>query len=128
MFFNLIFFGKDESTKEDKIIFLLDGLKIKLEIFLEKKKYFFVLKKDNEVVKEFSISDKKMGNNKPAIEISSLFYNSEMDREEIVLNIGYNGSSVFIFENKNGITMELINPIGETIKQLFYFYDELVTE
>jgi len=128
MFFNLIFLGKDEETKEDKAIFDLDGLKISLEVLSDKKKYFFTIKKGNEKLKEFSISDKKLGNNKPAIEIKSLFYNSVSEREELILNLGYNGSTAFIHENKDGVTIELINPIGETIKDLFYFYEELSTE
>lgn len=128
MFFNLIFLGKDEETKEDKAIFDLDGLKISLEVLSDKKKYFFTIKKGNEKLKEFSISDKKLGNNKPAIEIKSLFYNVTNEREELILNLGYNGSTAFIHENKDGVNIELINPIGETIKDLFYFYEELSTE
>ena len=128
MFFNLIFLGKDEDTKEDKAIFNLNGLGIRLEILSDKKKYFFTIKRKEEILKEFSISDKKLGNNKPAIEIKSLFYNSLNSREELVLNLGYNGSNAFINESKDGITIELTNPIGETIKDLFYFYEELTTE
>ena len=128
MFFNLIFLGKDETTKEDKVTFALDGLGISLEIFCDKKKYFFVVSKQNETLKEFSISDKKIGNNKPGIEIKSLFYSDINQREELNLNLGFNGSSAFLFENKHGISIELINPIGETIKAIFYFYEDLSIE
>ena len=82
MLFNLVFFGKDETTKEDKIIFSLDSLELNLEIFCEKKKYFFVIKKKEEKIKEFSISDKKIGNNKPGIEIASLIY-SEINKNRL---------------------------------------------
>ena len=128
MFFNLIFLGKDEQSKEDKAVFDLDGLGIKLEVLSEKKKCFFIIRKGQDILKEFSISDKKLGNNKSAIEIKSLFYNITNQREELIINLGYNGSTAFISENKDGITIELINPIGETVKELFYFYDDLSPE
>ena len=128
MLFNLIFLGKNEETREDKAIFDLKGLGISLEILSDKKKYFFIIKRKNDKLKEFSISDKKLGNNKPAIEIKGLFYNELSEREELILNLGYNGSTAFIYNNKDGITIELINPIGETIENLFYFYEELSTE
>ena len=128
MFFNLNFLGKDENTKEDKAVFDLDGLGISLEVLSDKKKYFFIIRKGQDKLKEFSISDRKLGNNKSAIEIKSLFYSVLNKREELVLNLGYNGSAAFIHENKDGINIELLNPIGETVKELFYFYEDLSPE
>lgn len=128
MFFNLIFLGKDVNTGEDKIVFKLNGLKLFLEVFVDKKKYIFVIRNTDRKIKDFSISDKKLGNNKPAIELKSLTQSEENNRDELIINLGYNGSNAFIFNNKDGINIELINPIGETIKNTFYFYDDLSEE
>jgi hypothetical protein len=129
MFFNLIFLGKDANTNEDKIIFKLSNLEINLEIYADKKKYFFLLKdKTGKDLKSFSLSDKKLGNNKSAIEIRGLVYNDINKREELFLNLGYNGASAFIYSDKDGINIELINPIGETVKNLLYYYDDLFVE
>lgn len=125
MFLHLEFLGKDSLTKEDKIIFKIKRAKFSLEIYCESNFYKFKIRKGKKIIKEFSISDKKLGNNTSAIEIKSFFYSTDLERQEIILNFGYNGACCFIICDFEKINFELLNPIGETEDHFSMFWYEL---
>ena len=82
MFLNLEFLGKDILTKEDKLIFRIKKSKFYLEIYCQSNFYNFKIKKGKKIIKEFGISDKKLGNNAPAIEIKSFAFVQELEKQE----------------------------------------------
>jgi len=125
MLLNLEFLGKDDATKEDRLIFKSKKNKCFLEVCCESNFYKFKIKKGKKIVKEFGISDKKLGNNTPAIEIKSFYYNSDLERQDIILNLGYNGSCCFVLSDYEKISLDLLNPIGETEDSFVFFWDDL---
>ena len=125
----MLFRSTDAETKEDKVIFHLSDLKATFEVYVDKKKYFFLLKDEKEkIIKDFSLSDKKLGNNTSSIEVKQLFYSELNQREELILNLGYNGATAFIYSDNSGINIEILNPIGETVKNILYFYEDFLVE
>jgi len=128
MLLSLEFLGKDEKTKEDKVLFFLKKYKCFLEVFCDSNNYNFTFFRKNKRIKRFSVSDKLIGNNKPAIEIKSFFINKELNREEMVLNLGYNGAFSFIYIEDEIFNIEIINPICETIEHFTIFLDDLLME
>lgn len=128
MLLGLDFLGKDEKTKEDRILFSLKKYKCQLEIFSESNYYNFIFFRKNKVIKKFSVSDKEIGNNKSAIEIKSFLLNKELNREEMVLNLGYNGAFSFIYIEDEIFNIEIINPICETIEHFTIFLDDLFSD
>jgi hypothetical protein len=125
MFLNLEFLGKDSLTKEDKLIFRIKKTKFYLEIYCKSGFYDFKIKKGKKIIKEFCISDKKLGNNTPAIEIKSFSYIQDLDKQDIFLNLGYNGACCFLICDLEKINFDLTNPIGETVENFIFFWDDL---
>lgn len=125
MFLNLEFLGKDGLTKEDKLIFRVKKSKFYLEIYCESSFYNFKIKKGKKIIKEFVISDKKLGNNTPAIEIKSFAFVNELEKQDVFLNLGYNGACCFLMCDFEKMNFELINPIGETVDNFMFFWDDL---
>lgn len=125
MFLNLEFLGKDGLTKEDKLIFRIKKSKFYLEIYCQSSFYNFKIKKGKKIIRDFDISDKKLGNNTPAIEIKSFTFIQELEKQDIFLNLGYNGAGCFLFCDFEKISFDLTNPIGETVESFVVFWDDL---
>ncbi len=125
MFLNLEFLGKNGLTKEDRLVFRIKKSKFYLEIYCQSNFYNFKITKGKKVIKEFSISDKKLGNNTPAIEIKSFGFVQELDVQDIFLNLGYNGAVCFLSCDSEKINFDLTNPIGETVENFMFFWDDL---
>jgi hypothetical protein len=124
MFLNLEFLGKDDLTNEDNLVFKVKKSKISLEICSESNFYKFKVKKGKKELKNVSVSDKKLGNNTPSIEIKSFYYNSQTKREEIIINLGYNGACCCIFFDMERIDVYFLNPIGEAAEEFIMFLDD----
>lgn len=125
MFLNLEFLGKDGLTKEDKLVFRIKKSKFYLEIYCQSIFYNFKIKKGKKIIRDFDISDKKLGNNTPAIEIKSFTFIQELEKQDIFLNLGYNGAGCFLFCDLEKISFDLTNPIGETVESFVVFWDDL---